>query len=92
MLGFDVTYDFESFFCGSRADSWQLFESYQMYRKSSIKPLPFGLFIWNKFPGEGGLIETGRVLEREGLFNLVKMVVSALYKELESKVKKLNIE
>ena len=31
MLGFDVTYDFQSFF-GSRADSRQLFESYQMYR------------------------------------------------------------
>ena len=39
-----------------------------------------------------GLIETGRVLEREGLFNLVKMVVSALHKELECKVEKLNIE
>ena len=90
MLGFDVTYDFDRFFCGSRAGSWQRFESYQMYRKSSIKPLPFGLFISNKF--QGGIIETGRVLEREGLFNLVKMVVSALYKELECKVEKLNIE
>ena len=63
-----------------------------MYRKSSIKPLPFGLFISNKFQGEGGLIETGRVSVREGLLNLVKMVVSALYKELECKVEKLNIE
>ena len=64
-----------------------------MYRKSSIKPLPFGLFISNKFQGErGGLIETGRVSVREGLFNLVKMVASALYKELECKVEKLNIE
>ena len=54
--------------------------------KSSIKPLPFGLFISNKFQGGGGLIETGRVLEREGLFNL------DLYKELECKVEKLNIE
>ena len=40
----------------------------------------------------GGLIETGRVSVREGLLNLVKMVVSALYKELECKVEKLNIE
>ena len=65
-----------------------------MYRKSSIKPLPFGLFISNKFQeeGGGGLIETGRVSVREGLLNLVKMVVSALYKELECKVEKLNIE
>ena len=38
----------------------------------------------------GGLIETGRVLEREGLFDLVKMVVSALHEELECKVEKLN--
>ena len=53
MLGFDDFDDFESFFCGSRADSWQLFESSQMYRKSSIKPLPFGLFISNKFRGGG---------------------------------------
>ena len=64
-----------------------------MYRKSSIKPLPFGLFISNKFQEEGGgLIETGRVSVREGLLNLVKMAVSALYKELECKVEKLNIE
>ena len=64
-----------------------------MYRKSSIKPLPFGLFISTSFRGRGGgVIETGRVSVREGLFNLVKMVVSALYKELECKVEKLNIE
>ena len=51
-----------------------------MYCNSSINPPPpppFGLFILNKFQGGGGgLIETGHVLEREGLFNLVKMVVS----------------
>ena len=76
------------FFCGARGDSWQLFKSYQMYRKSSINPFPFGLFISNTF--QGGLIETGHVLEKEGLFNLVKMVVSALHKELECKVEKLN--
>ena len=96
MLGFDVTYDFDRFFCGSRAGSWQRFESYQMYRKSSIKPLPFGLFISNKFQGGGGNRDGARIREegqeREGLFNLVKMVVSALYKELECKVEKLNIE
>ena len=49
----------------------------RMYCKSSINPppLPFGLFISSKFQG-GGVIETGHVLERERLFNLVKMVVS----------------
>ena len=56
-----------------------------------LTPLPFGLFIANKFRGGGGrVIETGHVLERKGLFNLVKMVVSALHKELECKVEKLN--
>ena len=40
--------------------------------------------------GGGGVIKTGHVLERESLFNLVKMVVSALLKELECKVEKLN--
>ena len=50
-------------------------------------PLPFGLFISNTFWGGGGLIETGRVLERKGLFDLVKIVVSALHEELECKVK-----
>ena len=54
-----------------------------------LTTLPFGLFIANKFRG-GGVIETGHVLERKGLFNLVKMVVSALHKELECKVEKLN--
>jgi len=37
----------------------------------------------------GGLIETGNLLERGGLFNLAKMVVSALHKKLECKVEKL---
>ena len=55
-----------------------------------LTPLPFGLFIANKFQGGGGVIETGHVLERKGLFSLVKMVVSALHKELECKVEKLN--
>ena len=40
-----------------------------------------------RFGGGGGLIETGRVLERKGLFDLVKIVVSALHEELECKVK-----
>ena len=53
-----------------------------------LTPLPFGLFISNKF--QGGIIETGRVLEREGLFNLVKMMVLALHRELECKVENLN--
>ena len=36
--------------------------------------------------GGGALNRDGRVLEREGLYNLVKMVVSAIHKELECKV------
>ena len=55
-----------------------------------LTPLPFGLFIANKFRGGGGVIEMGHVLERKGLFNLVKIVVSALHKELECKGEKLN--
>ena len=54
------------------------------YRKSPINP-PGGLFISNTLGG-GGLNRDGRVLEGEGLFKLVKMVVSALHKELECKV------
>ena len=41
-----------------------------------LTPLPFGLFMSNKFQGRGMGIETGHVLEREGLFNVVKIVVS----------------
>ena len=56
-----------------------------------LTPLPFGLFKSNKLQGGGGgVIEPACVLEKEGLFNLVKMVVSALHKELECKVEKLN--
>ena len=66
-----------------------------MYRKSSIKPPSLWLIYFKHVSrgwggGGGGVIETGRVLEREGLFDLVKMVVSALHKELECKVEKLN--
>ena len=59
-----------------------------MYRKSSINPP--SLFVQFYCLGGGGLIETGRVLEREGLFKLVKMMVSALHKEVECIVEKLN--
>ena len=38
---------------------------------------------------EGGLLETEGFLEGGGLFNLAKMVVLALHKELERKVEKL---
>ena len=45
----------------------------------------------NTFDGERGLIEIGGLFERRGgLINLVKMMVSVLYKELECKVEKLN--
>ena len=46
------------------------------YRKSSIKP-PGGLFISSPLRA-GGLFERGR-----GLFNLEKMMVSVLHKDLE---------
>ena len=60
-----------------------------MYRKSSIN-LPFlcGYLFQTRLGGGG--VGTGHVLEREGLFKLVKIVVSALHKELESIVEKLN--
>ena len=37
----------------------------------------------------GGLIETGDLFDRRGLFNLETTMVSVLYKELEYKVEKL---
>ena len=37
----------------------------------------------------GGLIETGGIFERRGLFNLEMTMVSVLHKELECKVEKL---
>ena len=61
------------------------------YRKlSSIyhHPPPRELLISNTF--EERLIETRRLFERGGrLFNLAKMVVSVLHKELQCKVEKL---
>ena len=56
-----------------------------------INPLlssPRGLFS-SRFEGGGGLIEMGDLFERGGLFNLEKMMVSVLHKELEYKVEKL---
>ena len=62
-----------------------------MYSKSSINtPSLWVIYCKQVSGGGGGVIETGHVLERKGLFNLVKMVVSALHKELECKVEKLN--
>ena len=60
-----------------------------MYSKSSINTPSLWVIYCKQVSGGGG-IETGHVLERKGLFNLVKMVVSALHKELECKVEKLN--
>ena len=57
------------------------------YCKCFIKP--GGLVYFISFWGGWGLIETGGLFEREGLFNLEKTVVSVLHKELECKVEKL---
>ena len=71
------------------------------YSKSSIPPSPRGLFISNTFEGisksfkhvwgeanrDGELIRDGGL---GGLFNLAKMVISALHKKLECKVEKLS--
>ena len=62
------------------------------YHKSSIKPPGGGgggLFISSPFETEGGLIETGGLFERRGLFNLKTTMASVLHKELEYKVQKL---
>ena len=61
------------------------------YHKSCIKPPPGGLYISSPFEkgvGGGGLIETGGLFERRGLFNLEMTMVSVLQKEL-NKVEKL---
>ena len=63
-----------------------------MYRKSSINPPSLWLIYFKEVSGGWGVIETGCLLEREGLFNLMKMVVSALYKEPKCEVEKLNVE
>ena len=57
----------------------------------TINPLltPLGrLYISNTFEGLG-VNRDGGPIGKEGLFNLVKMVVSALLRELECKVEKL---
>ena len=54
-------------------------------------PSPSGLIYFKHAVGGGGggIKGTGGLFGREGLFNLAKMVVSVLHKELECKVKKL---
>ena len=65
-----------------------LFPAYN-YRKSSIKP-PRGAYLFQtNLSGGGGLIETGDLFERGGLFNLEKTMVSILHKKLEYKVETL---
>ena len=88
MLGFDVKYDFESFF----ADQEEIVDNSSNRIRCTVNPLLTSLsFAVNYFKHVwGGGVETGHVLEREGLFKLVKIVVSALHKELESIVEKLN--
>ena len=55
MLGFDVTYDFESFFF---ADQEEIVDNSSNRTRCSVNPLltplPFGLFKSNKFQGGGG--------------------------------------
>ena len=56
----------------------------------SFVPSPSRLIYFkHAVQGGGGLMETGGLFGGEGLFNLAKMVVSVLHKELECKVKKL---
>ena len=77
------------------ADQEQIVDNSSNRIRCTVNPPlnPFHLaYLFQQVSGGGGVIETGRVSVREGLFNLVKMVVSALYKELECKVEKLNIE
>ena len=71
--------------------AFHVYRSNRSYRKSSIKP-PGGLInfklIWGKgegVDGDGGLIWDGG----QGLFNLEKMMVSVLHKELQYKMEKL---
>ena len=53
------------------------------YRKSSLINSPGGLIYFKHVWGGGGLIQTG------GLFNLAKMVVSALHKKTRMQIGKL---
>ena len=62
------------------------------YRKSSINSLG-GLFVSNTFEGGGGIRDGGAYWRwGVGLFNLAKMVVLALHKELEREVEKLEFK
>ena len=58
------------------------------YHKSSINPPGGDLYISNAFEGLGVNRDRGPI-GKGGLFNLVKIVVSALHRELECKVEKL---
>ena len=59
----------------------------------NINPLlnpPGSLYISSLFEGGGGgLIETGGLFERRGLFNLEMTMVSVLHKELKYKLERL---
>ena len=64
-----------------------------MFRKSNsftINPLlsPPGAYLFEAHLREG-LMETGGLLERGGLYNLETTMVSVLHKELEYEVEKL---
>ena len=84
-LGFDVRYNFESFL----VDQEEIVEN-SSNNRFIVNPLliPWVAYLFQtRWEGGGGALNRdGRVLEREGLYNLVKMVVSALHKELECKV------
>ena len=59
------------------------------YGNSSIRPPGRLIYFKPIWGGGGGLIETGGVFERGGLFNLKTTMVSVLHKELDYKVEKL---
>ena len=58
---------------------------------TTVNPLltPPGGYLFQAHLRGGGLIETGGLFERRGLFNLEMTMVSVLHKELECKVEKL---
>ena len=68
-LGFDVAYDLESFF----ADQEEIVDKSSNRIKYTVNPLLTPPSLWliyfKQVSGRGGrVIETGHVLEREGLF------------------------